>query len=162
MFYRRKDGGEKAMDIEYFDRPNAATSASCEAPANLLLREGRGAGPPSAVIEKQPLARSAEETAVFCRTCGHPITTARQVVAMDGSQTHTFFNPAGIIFEIICYTGAPGCAVQGAASSTFSWFAGFTWRVALCGGCLTHLGWLFESGSSSFFGLILQKLAGDL
>jgi hypothetical protein len=90
------------------------------------------------------------------------IASAASVSSPDGSWTHTFFNPAGIVFEIICFSTAPGCLVQGPSSTEFSWFAGFTYRLAFCGNCLTHLGWFYESRDSSFFGLILKKLAGDI
>jgi hypothetical protein len=69
----------------------------------------------------------------------------------------------------------------------FSWFSGTLWRLVLCGGCYTHLGWEFTgaagsegagngvSGSGSpaggtsgegagteggFYGLIIPKLNG--
>ena len=126
----------------------------------LWLRDGqekRGGHPVSAGV-----FREKEYRAVLCRECGHTITFSRAVLAVDGSSSHTFFNPAGILFEIICFSKAPGCVVQGPPSIRFTWFSGFTWRLAFCGGCLTHAGWLYESGESAFFGLIGNKLTGDI
>jgi hypothetical protein len=128
----------------------------------LWLRDGQGQKLPGPVTTEKLSTQSKEGKAVVCRECGYPITVAEAVIPIDGSQTHTFFNPTGIVFEIICVFRAPGCAVFGAASTEFSWFPGFTWRGALCGNCSTHLGWYFESGDFSFFGLILKKLSGDL
>jgi hypothetical protein len=128
----------------------------------LWLRDGKGQDLSSPIsIEEQSL-QNEEGKAVVCKNCGHSITSADSITFIDGSQTHTFFNPAGIVFEIICFSRAPGCVVFGAASTEFSWFSDFTWRGALCGSCRIQLGWCFESGDSSFFGLILQKLIGDI
>jgi hypothetical protein len=123
-------------------------------------RQGQGMSRPVST-EKQAL-KIEEEKVVVCRDCRHPITTVDALRSIDGSRTHTFFNPIGIVFEIICFSAAPGCAIHGPASTNFSWFSGFTWRLALCRNCLAHLGWYFESSDSFFFGLILQKLSGDI
>jgi len=112
-------------------------------------------------VEKQAV-KSEEGKAVVCRNCRHPITAVKSLSSVDGSRTHTFFNPAGIVFEVICFSQAPGCVVHGPTSTEFSWFSGFTWRLAFCGNCFTHLGWFFESRDSFFFGLILKKLIGDI
>jgi hypothetical protein len=103
-------------------------------------------------------ARKAEPQ-ILCRECLHPITRDQERIGVDGAHRHTFANPQGIVFEIGCFKQAPGCAYAGAASAEFSWFSGCTWRVALCFGCLTHLGWVFlEPGGESFHGLIIDRL----
>ncbi len=79
-------------------------------------------------------------------------------ISVESSHNHTFFNPAGIVFEIGCFSKAPGCGIVGEASSEFSWFAGTKWTTAICSGCLCHLGWLFEGRGEPFFGLILTSL----
>ena len=127
---------------------------------HLRHRQGRSR------VYQAPTERQAvkgqEGRAIVCRNCRQTITDAESLFSFDGSRTHTFFNPAGIIFEIICFSKAPGCVVHGPASTEFCWFSGFTWRLAFCGNCLAHLGWLFESVDSSFFGLILKKLIGEV
>jgi hypothetical protein len=148
------------MGIEFADGRRRPAVTQWGGSGIRLLREGGPGALSDPVLEEKSSPESEAEQAVFCRDCSHPITTAQELFSIDGSQTHTFFNPAGIIFEIICFTAAPGCIIQSEASSNFSWFSGFTWRVAFCGNCFTHLGWFFESGESSFFGLILKKLAG--
>ncbi|MFT5701548.1 MAG: hypothetical protein ACI8ZB_004443 [Desulforhopalus sp.] len=95
---------------------------------------------------------------IFCKACGKAITTKDQVIEVNSSFRHTFFNPAGIVFELGCYKRAPGCRFAGPPSPDFSWFKGYLWSFALCSGCQTHLGWCFDSGASSFWGLILDKL----
>jgi len=96
--------------------------------------------------------------AIYCKVCGRPVTSREQKVAIQGSHTHTFFNPAGIVFELGCFSTASGCYSTGEATSEFTWFTNYVWRFALCGGCNSHLGWFFETSGSSFFGLILVNL----
>lgn len=75
---------------------------------------------------------------------------------------HTFFNPAGLLFEISCFKDARGCIVAGDPTSEFSWFSGFAWQYATCNQCLTHLGWYYKSSSETgFFGLIVNRLIDE-
>lgn len=106
------------------------------------------------VCEKQ----EEDPGAILCRSCGRMITHEKNRLAVDGSHRHTFANPHGIVYEIGCFQSAPGCTHGGSLTAEFSWFAGFQWKIALCGGCLTHMGWLFVSSSSRFNGLILDRL----
>ena len=149
--------------MEFSDQQNGVVTTTRDSHGScLLLREGQGQARFGPVSSERQAAQNEERKSVVCRNCGQVITTVASVSSPDGSRTHTFFNPAGIVYEIICFSTAPGCLVQGPASSEFCWFAGFTWRLAFCGNCLTHLGWFYESRDSSFFGLILRKLAGDI
>jgi hypothetical protein len=95
--------------------------------------------------------------AICCRFCLHGITSSVERISLSGAHRHTFANPHGIVFEIGCFRNAPGCIARGPVTSEFSWFAGYGWRLALCGGCQSHLGWRFQGGES-FFGLILSHL----
>ncbi len=110
--------------------------------------------------EKQAEETESEEV-ILCKQCGHSITETRNKTGVNDSHMHTFFNPAGFIYEIGCFSEAPGCWIHGPASKEFAWFAGFSWRLALCDNCTTHLGWFFASKSSTFFGLILKKLSSS-
>ncbi len=95
---------------------------------------------------------------LLCSTCSAVITEQRHAFSINGGHEHTFFNPAGIAFEVRCFLLAPGCLVQGKASTDFSWFDGYRWQYATCGNCLTHLGWFFIARKHSFFSLICNKL----
>ncbi len=99
-----------------------------------------------------------EPTGLYCRACGLRITGEDQRIAVNGSHTHTFFNPAGRVFEVGCFSQAPGCLVSAESSLHFTWFAGYAWRPASCSGCGVHLGWRFEKGETEFFSLILPSL----
>jgi hypothetical protein len=98
---------------------------------------------------------------LVCRACGHTITSEDQRINVAGAHLHTFFNPAGIVFELGCFSTAPGCCVLGEASAEFSWFAGYLWSVVLCGRCGTHLGWQFQSAERTFYGLIYKKIRSE-
>ncbi|MGB3210309.1 MAG: cereblon family protein [Desulforhopalus sp.] len=117
-----------------------------------MRRPGRPVGKEEEKQDTRPVE------AICCRACGKAVTDRDKKIAVQGSHSHTFFNPAGIVFELGCFSAAPGCNITGDATSDFTWFAGYVWSFALCGGCSCHLGWFFEKGEHSFFGLILTKL----
>ena len=99
------------------------------------------------------------EPYVVCRQCQQPITRRTDAMAKDGSHIHTFANPHGIVFEIGCFREAIGCRHVGPSTDDFTWFKGYEWRIAICQGCAVHLGWHYSvSGSSAFYGLILDRL----
>ncbi len=98
---------------------------------------------------------------LLCAACRDPITTDEQRITIDGRHAHLRTNPAGFDFEFGCFSEAPGAAAAGEAIAEHSWFAGFRWRFSICRGCGCHLGWRFESGSSSFHGLILDRLEAE-
>ena len=96
---------------------------------------------------------------IVCRFCRNYITAARAKIEMRGRHTHVFANPAGVVFEVGCFSIAPGCRNQGEMSAEFSWFSGYDWRFSLCSQCRAHLGWYFQSGTGNgFYGLILGHL----
>jgi hypothetical protein len=99
------------------------------------------------------------ERAILCAACGAVVTSTRYRVVVAGSHEHRFMNPAGLLFHIGCFAEAIGCMVVGPDSLEYPWFAGFSWRYAMCGNCGCHLGWHFRGeGKPGFFGLILDRL----
>jgi hypothetical protein len=102
---------------------------------------------------------SDEEEYLLCRQCLNVITSSTERITVQGLHRHTFANPHGLVFEIGCFRSVLGCGYAGPASDEFTWFKGFSWRVAICLRCLNHLGWLFISSDyDSFHGLILDRL----
>ena len=96
---------------------------------------------------------------LICRQCRFAITNETNRITVNGAHCHTFANPHGIVFEIGCFNKADGCAVMGHPTSEFSWFPPNLWQTAICGFCLSHLGWRFStSGNVIFWGLILDRL----
>ena len=78
---------------------------------------------------------------------------------VDGAHEHTFLNPAGVVYTIRCFHGAPGAAFVGEPTSAFSWFVGWTWRIALCAACGAHVGWRWDRDDAAFVGLIATAIA---
>jgi hypothetical protein len=91
---------------------------------------------------------------VRCRNCGFEITSPSFAIE---PHEHTFRNPAGYSFHVLCYSDAPGAAELGDLTTEASWFAGHAWSFAICRQCRNHLGWWY-SGSKRFAGLIATRL----
>ena len=108
-----------------------------------------------------PEAAGGEGGRIVCRACGTPVTTAGLRRTAAGAHRHVFHNPHGIVFEVGCFSAAPGAVPEGPATTEFTWFPGHAWRVALCRGCAAHLGWRFSGGGDAFWGLILPRLAEE-
>ncbi|MCP4695140.1 MAG: hypothetical protein GY859_44340 [Desulfobacterales bacterium] len=112
-----------------------------------------------AVKDKPEEDSPGSEDPILCRACLQVVTHARERIEVQGARSHSFANPSGMVFEIGCFGAAPGCAHAGPTTDEFSWFRGYRWKIAVCGGCLTHLGWRFASaGGHAFHGLILNRL----
>ncbi|MBN1653579.1 MAG: hypothetical protein JXA30_07365 [Deltaproteobacteria bacterium] len=103
-------------------------------------------------------SRNKERRLIRCRPCGRIITYSDHKTAIGGKHEHTCVNPHGVVFHIGCFSSAPGCLPQGGWFTHWSWFPGYSWQVVLCANCAIHLGWLFQSDSENFFGLILRRL----
>ncbi len=111
-------------------------------------------------VETEYKEEDTESGQIVCRQCGFAITNDSSRIAVSGTHHHTFANPHGIVYEIGCFGAAPGCAVMGRPTNEFTWFPPHSWQVAICGSCLSHMGWRFiQAGGSVFFGLILDRLA---
>ncbi len=111
---------------------------------------------PDTRVEREP---KEDDRYIVCRQCGQHLTKPSERTSVNGSHTHTFANPSGLVFEIGCFSMARGCAFIGPPSLEFPWFAGYSWQIAICSSCQTHLGWLFVGQhSSQFFGFILDRL----
>lgn len=127
----------------------------CRRPAE----ENKNTTPIRSVAVKDQADEPDAESFILCRQCRQIITRPAERIHVNGGHRHTFANPVGLVFEIGCFRSAMGCAQAGSASDEFTWFAGYSWRLALCTGCLNHLGWSFNSRSGDlFFGLILDHL----
>jgi hypothetical protein len=125
-----------------------------------LLRQDPARARPSRVAAPRPgtNARSREERVIVCARCGHRVTTDGERLEVEGRHEHTFLNPAGIVYRIACFRDAPGCTLAGGESSYWSWFPGFSWTIAVCEACGTHLGWAFRRTDEGFYGLIVKRL----
>jgi hypothetical protein len=100
-----------------------------------------------------------EDRVIICRECGNPVTAPDCVISVNNHHKHTFINPAGITYQIGCFSSAAGCVVYGEPVLEHTWFAGFAWNYSICANCRVHLGWHFQNDGERFFGLILDLLA---
>jgi len=94
------------------------------------------------------------QKSVRCKNCGHVITSP--ALAIEPHE-HTFRNPAGYSFHVLCYSDAPGAADAGESTNEACWFPGYAWTFAICMQCHNHLGWWY-SGPDRFAGLIGTRL----
>lgn len=101
------------------------------------------------------------EAWLHCVACGHRITRSAARTSVGGAVLHVFMNPAGHVFEIECFSEAPGARAAGASSTEWSWFPGHAWTTELCAGCLAHVGWRFDARPSgaTFHGLVRDRIA---
>lgn len=100
-----------------------------------------------------------EEAWFLCRSCHQKITRPSDQIKIQNQHRHTFANPSGVVFEIGCFATAEGFSFMGPASTEFTWFSGFSWRITICASCLNHIGWFFSSNAGdSFFGFIVDQL----
>ncbi len=99
-----------------------------------------------------------EDQPILCQRCRTVITTKAAAIELAGQHAHQLINPAGVTYEVVLYREA-NCQVQGPPTPEHTWFAGFTWQIALCGHCSAHLGWLYTKPESlGFYGLIKSQL----
>ena len=115
---------------------------------------------PDGMVEAlDEVASRNEEAWDLCRNCRQRVTRPSEGIAVNGGHRHTFANPSGVVFEIGCFASVTGCGSVGPPSTDFTWFAGHTWRIVVCGRCGIHLGWLFNhQAGGGFWGLIVDRL----
>lgn len=116
------------------------------------------AGGADVLVDEEDDAEEKDEKSLRCVVCQASITSPKERVSKNGKHLHTFFNPAGIVYEIGCFRKAPGGLVYGPASTEFAWFSGYAWQIVYCHNCSEHLGWFFSGAGDSFFGLIVNRL----
>jgi hypothetical protein len=121
-----------------------------------LLHEVEEDRPP-VLDEDESLDDGSGGSRIVCKACGALVTHGRSRMEVGGRHVHVFFNPHGLVFEVGCFSRAR-CGLVGARTNDFTWFPGHGWRIAMCNGCGSHLGWHFAGDSSGFYGLVLDSL----
>jgi hypothetical protein len=114
--------------------------------------------------EHVPAEETEEERIFVCVHCETEIASRRRLFAMRAaSYVQVFPNPYGHLKVIYTFRDANNLVIAGSPSREFTWFEGYTWRVAYCAACKHHLGWLFEAADASepitFYGLLKDELA---
>ena len=98
------------------------------------------------------------EKTVTCASCGHEITRPAYALEVQGQHEHTFRNPGGYSFHVVCYSQAEGCLDVGQPTPEATWFPGTAWSFAICSACHIHLGWWYRGSELPFAGLIATRL----
>lgn len=129
----------------------------------IAARGANRRAPPSTTAPTQARDPSAAigEGELVCAACGFVVTHEAARITVDGAHAHARTNPHGFTYDFGCFSEAPGTVPSGAPSMQATWFAGHFWWIRNCGGCGTHLGWLFYRGDQregAFYGLILDRL----
>lgn len=137
-------------------RRNAADDILLVVLEALVQRERKG----ETASRERDDPREGRARRLRCAACGSEIADPDARVEIGGAHRHVFCNPHGHVFEIGCFAHAPGVHAIGPASSFFSWFPGYAWRVAVCNGCRAHLGWCYGD-APDFVGLILPRLVDE-
>jgi hypothetical protein len=96
---------------------------------------------------------------LFCVVCKNKITKKKDKIEVDAKHSHTFLNPHGVYYNIRCFKNAPGCIPFGELTEEYTWFPSFAWQIVVCGKCKIHNGWKYDSGKSTFYGLIDNRLS---
>lgn len=137
--------------------PRAVAGAAPRPP--LALRDGGATAERPVRRPGRLQADAPEDRGLYCVQCGALVTNGAARSERLGRHEHVFANPDDVVFRIGCFSRAPGCRAVGAATRRWSWFPGCSWRVAVCGACGVHLGWLYSCvGGERFHGLILAHL----
>ncbi|AWP07687.1 Hypothetical protein SMAX5B_019293 [Scophthalmus maximus] len=99
------------------------------------------------------------DAVLLCRACGHELAVGADIRSVPSRRAlsgrndtlvggrrvdvQLFQNPHGHRFEVITFRQAD-VRLHWPADQHFSWFPGFSWTVATCPRCATHLGWAFQ------------------
>ena len=101
--------------------------------------------------------------AYHCAHCGVFITESGAIIAIQGAQSHSFVNPAGVLCNFTTFSDCENVLVHEDLYVEHSWFPGYGWRFVLCGTCHHHLGWKYdavhrEARPESFFGILVESV----
>ena len=109
-----------------------------------------------------PQTETRRDDTVRCKACNHEVTRQRHAIQKEGRHEHTFRNPGGYSFHLLCFAEASGSRDEGCPTLAATWFPGFAWSFAICDGCQEHLGWWYSRSEEKFAGLIATRLLRPL
>ncbi|XP_047998312.1 protein cereblon-like [Leguminivora glycinivorella] len=83
--------------------------------------------------------------ALCCGSCGAELSRRSHMFAMSSDGVHAnYTNFGGFMHDVVTVRTATE-TLLGPPSAEYSWFPGYTWRVAQCSACGTHVGWRFDA-----------------
>ncbi|CAG4960505.1 unnamed protein product [Colias eurytheme] len=81
-----------------------------------------------------------------CTSCSTEIAKREHIFAMSSEGVHSnYTNLGGYMHDIVTVVSTSHTELSGPPSAEYSWFPGYTWTVALCAVCTTHVGWRFDA-----------------
>lgn len=115
------------------------------------------------IDELQELSEISTEELIVCAHCHTAITHQVHKIQVLQNHQHCFTNPAGIIYNVRCFSEALGCLILGEPALSDSWFSGFSWQIVYCDCCGEHLGWYYQgimeaNARQYFYGLIGNRI----
>ncbi|MCO5589420.1 hypothetical protein L7F22_043387 [Adiantum nelumboides] len=102
---------------------------------------------------------------IRCKTCKNVVARRSDMLVMSSDgPLGVYVNNAGYVHETLTLAKARGLILQGQPETMHSWFPGYSWTVADCNLCESHMGWLFKSLKKDlrprqFWGLRRSQLA---
>lgn len=96
-----------------------------------------------------------------CMACNKEIANSQDVITMtkDGVEA-SYCNQNGFVHGTVTVSSIDeeSLFIEEQASTKFSWFPGYSWRIAYCNQCGRHKGWKFKAVKrdlqpDSFYGL---------
>jgi len=101
--------------------------------------------------------------AYHCSVCGVFITDSGAAVSVNGADSHSFVNPAGIRCNFLTFLACENAREYPDLYMQHSWFPGYGWRFLTCNRCFQHLGWKYDAlgGDAilpSFFGVLVDAI----
>ena len=99
----------------------------------------------------------------YCAHCGQFITDSLSIIQIEGAQSHSFVNPAGVLCNFTTFGDCENVMVHETLYREHSWFLGYGWRFVLCANCFQHLGWKYDAVREgvrprSFFGILVESV----
>ncbi|MCO5612818.1 hypothetical protein L7F22_067089 [Adiantum nelumboides] len=102
---------------------------------------------------------------IRCKTCKNVVARRSDMLVMSSDgPLGVYVNNAGYVHETLTLAKARGLILQGRPETMHSWFPGYSWTVADCNLCESHMGWLFKALKKDlhprqFWGLRRSQLA---
>jgi hypothetical protein len=98
-----------------------------------------------------------------CSRCGAWIAGEDAIITRNGSDRHSFVNPAGVRCNFMTFGHCENVMVDEKLYLGHSWFPGFGWRFLVCGKCFQHLGWKYDAARpnispQAFFGVLIDSV----
>ncbi len=102
----------------------------------------------------------------LCAVCGAYIAGSSDLIRIEGAQSHSHVNPAGVRCNFFTVSKCDNVFAGEELYEEHSWFNGYGWRFMTCSKCMSHLGWVYDALSdekhpSSFAGLLINSVVTE-